>query len=191
MRNGQILSTSEGTGDLSFSFERSAGLEVQRLIEARCETRRPCVGIVACIRMRTLLNGHCEAVSECSMMLKRDGETSFGTKTAESPMDARLHRLSMSYIHTAFVRARLNLRLRISRRRSTETGRVVPGGSCMSWRGVFFQKLMLHKDCQRVAQALSCRSRYVGRIRYVSRQVRWVFREPGLKVQQGPRRPKV
>lgn len=74
MRNGQILSTSEDTGDLSFSFERSAGLEVQRLIEARCETRRPCVGIVACVRMRTLLNGHCEAVSECSMMLKRDGD---------------------------------------------------------------------------------------------------------------------
>jgi hypothetical protein len=171
VRNGQILSTREGTGNLSFSFERSAGLEVRRLIESRCETRRPCVGMMACVRMRTLLNGHCEAVSKCSIMLKRDRDF-FGTKTGESPMDARLHRLSMSCIHIVFVRARLNLRLRISRRRSTETGRVVPGGSCVAWRRVFFQKLMLHTDCQRVAQALSCRSRYVGRMRYVSSQVR-------------------
>ena len=64
MTNGEILSTREGTGNLSFSFEWSAGLEIQRLIEARCETRRPGVGIVACVRMRTLLNGNCEAVSK-------------------------------------------------------------------------------------------------------------------------------
>jgi hypothetical protein len=49
VRNGEILSTREGTGNLSFSFERSAGPEVQRLIEARCETRRPCGGIMACV----------------------------------------------------------------------------------------------------------------------------------------------
>lgn len=63
MRNGEILTTREGTWNLSFSFKRSAELEVQRLIEVRCETGRPGVGIVACIRMRTLLNGDSRAVS--------------------------------------------------------------------------------------------------------------------------------
>jgi hypothetical protein len=38
VRNGEILCTREGTWNLSFSFERSAELEVQRLVEERCET---------------------------------------------------------------------------------------------------------------------------------------------------------
>ena len=56
-KNGEILFTREGTWNISFSLKRSAGLEGQRLMKDRCETGRPGVGIVACIRMRTLLNG--------------------------------------------------------------------------------------------------------------------------------------
>lgn len=71
MRNGEILCTREGAWNLSVSFERSAELKVQKLIEERCETGKPDVGIVACIRMRTLLNAPFQI---CSLMPKRDSD---------------------------------------------------------------------------------------------------------------------
>jgi len=71
MRNGEILFTREGTGNLSFSFEAECRTRGSKTNTGKVRDTQACgVGIVACVRMRTLLNGNCEAVSKCSMMPK-------------------------------------------------------------------------------------------------------------------------
>lgn len=71
MRNGEILSTREGTGYRSFSFEAECRTRGSKTNTGKVRDMQASdVGIVACIRMRTLLNANCEAVSKCSMMPK-------------------------------------------------------------------------------------------------------------------------
>ena len=105
-------------------------------------------------------------------MINDAKKTSFGTETAESPIDARLHRLSMSCIHC--VRAgSAQLEIAYSRRAQyIRTGRVVPGGSCVSWR--IAEGLLSRCDAAH-GSSNSCTGLFVSqccldRIRYVLRQ---------------------
>ena len=95
---------------------------------------------------------------------------------------------------TVFVMARLNSRDCVYQEgavRRRDESFPEAHASLGELRKGLFPEVMLHKNCQRVAQALSCRNFQVVRVICVFGQFRYMSRESGLKVQQGPKLPKV